>query len=101
MAATDSVIATSPSSTTGKEPQGELGLDAVCHLAGDNTAPRFFGHRAPIQSGNTIRPDDILVFPDDNPLALASAARLGRRTVVFSQGVNSLGATAFEALEVF
>ncbi|HEY8574086.1 glycosyltransferase [Phenylobacterium sp.] len=79
----------------------ELGFDAVCYLGAGNRPPDWFEHRAPIEVGAPVRPDDILVFPDDAHEALKVAATAPSRTIVFSQNPYYFAAVGFEALERF
>jgi len=63
----------------------DLGFDAVGYVGAQNVVPAWFDHRAPIEVGTPVRPDDVLVVPDDATHSLSQAARLGQRTVVLSQ----------------
>lgn len=60
----------------------ELGFNAICMAA---TQPAWLEHRAPIERRSDIRPDDILVIPDDGVPALGMAAGRAGRTVVLCQ----------------
>lgn len=79
----------------------DLGFDAICQLGHETRPPRFFEHGLRLQSGAAFRDDDVVVLPDDAPIALERMAATSQRVVVFSQGIESLGAVAFRALEAF
>lgn len=68
----------------------DLGFDAVCLTDRGNKIPRWFEHRAPIEAGDQMRPDDILVVPDDGIRALGVAARRAQRSVVLCQSGTPL-----------
>lgn len=65
------------------EALAELGFDAVCAYEGE--APRWFEHRAPMERCWQMRPDDIVVVPDDGVPALGHLSRRAERAVVLCQ----------------
>jgi len=79
----------------------DLGFDAVAYIGAQNAAPDWFDHRAPIEVGTPVRPDDILVVPEDAPKSLGQAARLGQRTVVLSQNPFLHASFSLEPLSLF
>lgn len=63
----------------------ELGFNAVCIAADERASFRWFEHRAPIESVEQIRSDDIIVVPDDGVPALGMAGERAGRSVVLCQ----------------
>jgi len=79
----------------------DLGFDAVAYIGAQNAMPDWFDHRAPTEVGTPVRPDDILVVPEDAPKSLGQASRLGQRTIVLSQNPFMHAAFALEPLAHF
>src|SRR5207237_1074866 len=75
---------------------------AVAYTGRENVLPSWFAHRAPVITGDTVRPDeDVFVLPDDAlPAIPAVAERLPRR-VIFSQNHYVHLAECYEPLKVF
>ena len=63
----------------------DLGFDALVYTGKDNKIPQWFAHRAPIEVGTPVRPDDLLVIPDDATDVLARMVGSSRPAVVFGQ----------------
>lgn len=79
----------------------ELGFEATCYIGAQNKVPGWFAHTAPVEVATPLRPDDILVIPDDAPKSLRQAASLGCRSVIFSQNPYNFAARSFEAVDQF
>jgi glycosyltransferase involved in cell wall biosynthesis len=78
-----------------------LGFDAVVYIGAQNKMPDWFQHKLPVEVGTPVRPDDILVLPDDGSVSLRQAADIMQRSVVISQNPYMFAARSFEALDSF
>ena len=72
----------------------ELGFDAVAYTGLDNTIPQWFAHKVPVEVASRLRPDDVLVIPDDSTDVLTQASRMSRSVVVFCQSNPTLVAAS-------
>jgi hypothetical protein len=71
----------------------ELGFDAVYSGDAGVQLPRWFAHRAPVAFGEAIRPDDIVVVPEDGQKALqvVLGSRAARVVVLCQNPYESIG----------
>lgn len=76
----------------------ELGLDAVAVMAGSAHKPDWLAHSAPILDRVELRPDDIVVLPEDATDLLKRFAAGTHETVVFNQNHFYAGATGLGRL---
>lgn len=79
----------------------ELGFDAVCQLGPENAPPTWLEHAAPVMAAEPIRPDDILVLPEDATQALQAAAATPHQKVVFCQGQFLLAMRGLDTLVAY
>lgn len=79
----------------------ELGFDAVAYTTSRNTMPTWFEHHAPIQVDAELRPDDIVVAPDDAMITLRQLTTLRQRAVVMVQGHINFAADSLPAIDAF
>jgi hypothetical protein len=79
----------------------DLGFDAVCYIGVQSKVPAWFEHKAPLELGTPVRPDDIVVVPDDADEALVTCATAPFRTLVFSQNPYNFAAANFDKLDLF
>jgi len=79
----------------------ELGFDAACWTNAGSRLPQAFRSEAPVEVGSPFRPDDVLVIPSDAPNAIAAAASLPQRTVIFCQNQFTVALLSFEAVDRF
>jgi hypothetical protein len=79
----------------------DLGFDAHCYVGVGSQAPQWLAHRAPLELATPLRPDDIVVLPDDADDAMRTMAAADQRTVVFSQNPYNLAAKTVADLERF
>ena len=79
------------------EALNELGFDAACYADPGVELPSWFEHQAPVVRGEPIRPDDVVVVPEDGIQALrVVAAWPARRLVVLCQNPYYLATTGLE-----
>lgn len=79
----------------------ELGFDAVCYIGAESKAPWWLSHEAPLEFGTSIRPDDIVVLPDDAPVAMNAVLNSKLRAMIFSQNPYYFAASGFNAVDKF
>jgi hypothetical protein len=79
----------------------ELGFEATCYIGAQNKVPDWFDHTAPVEVATPLRPDDIVVLPDDASPSLRQAASAGLRSVIFAQNPYNFAAKSFEAVDLF
>jgi hypothetical protein len=75
------------------ETLNELGFEASLMVDPGVQLPAWFQHRAPIFAGGPIRPDDVIVVPEDGPAALPMvfASRAARVVVLCQNPYYSVG----------
>jgi hypothetical protein len=78
-----------------------LGFEAVFWRNAANVMPRWTSYEGPVEVGTDFRPDDILVVPDDAPNAIAHAAGLPLRAVIFCQNQFTLAALGYAGVARF
>lgn len=76
----------------------ELDIDAVAVMAGSAHKPEWLTHAAPILARIDLRPDDIVVLPEDATDLLKRFAAAPYETVVFNQNHFYAGATGLGRL---
>lgn len=79
----------------------ELGFDAICSIGRDSEVGTWLDHEAPVRVAEPLRPDDIVVMPEDAPDALRAVAGMPYRKVIFVQGQLLMVARSLKALEAF
>jgi hypothetical protein len=79
----------------------ELGFNAVCQIGPRNRPPDWLEHAAPVLAAEPVRPDDIVVLPEDATEALRSVAGLPLRKVVFCQSQLFLAMRSLDTLDAF
>ena len=79
----------------------EMGFDAVCACSSADKPPAWFDHDAPIVQPWPLRPDDIVVAPDDAHLALGNLRQADARVVVFSQNPYWFAVAGFKPLDAY
>src|SRR5687768_6575668 len=79
----------------------ELGFDAVCQIGSDNQLGSWLEHTAPVLVAQPLRPDDILVLPEDAVGVLRQLAPIPFRKVIFVQGQLNMAALSLDALDTF
>jgi hypothetical protein len=67
------------------EALADLGFNAVCIVDRDREPPAWLQHHAPLDRSGEVRPDDIIVIPDDGVPALGMAGGRDGRTVILCQ----------------
>lgn len=67
------------------EALAELGFDAVCYADRGVQLPRWFEHRAPVEYGERVGEDDVVVVPEDGVPALHYALSSPAKVVVLCQ----------------
>ena len=78
-----------------------MGFEAVCASSKADNAPTWFDHDAPFVKPWPLRPDDIVVAPDDAHLALGNLRRANARVVVFSQNPYWFAVAGFKPLDQY
>jgi glycosyltransferase involved in cell wall biosynthesis len=76
----------------------DLGFDAVCYIGAQSKTPAWLSHKVPLELGTPVRPDDILVIPDDATEALGLTQKTQLRTVIFSQNPYYFASTSFDVV---
>ena len=80
----------------------ELGFDARCYVPRALKNPSWLEHQAAIEVQSPVRPDDIIVIPDDDPIVMQDCIRKQIRTIIFVQNPFSFAASkAFELIDKF
>lgn len=79
----------------------ELGFDAICYIGVEGKAPSWLTYKAPLEFGSPVKPDDILVLPDDADTALRTTLDSDLRTMVFSQNPFNFAAKTFDIVAQF
>lgn len=77
----------------------ELGFDAVFWTTASSRLPEWLDHSARVEVDTPFRRDDILVLPEDAPRAIASAAAMPQRVVVFCQNHYYMASLSFDAID--
>lgn len=79
----------------------DLGFDAVLRLNPDAAPPEGLERQCPVEFGSPLRPDDVLVLPEDAPNAIAAVAKSGQQAVIFCQSHLNMAALSYPSLDSF
>ncbi|HEX4711255.1 glycosyltransferase [Phenylobacterium sp.] len=79
----------------------DLGFDAIGYIGATSQEPAWFSHKAPLEFGTPVRPDDIIVVPDDAKNALQISANSSLRTLILTQNPYYFAAQGFAAVDLF
>jgi hypothetical protein len=79
----------------------DLGFDAVCYIGAQSKVPWWFDHDAPLELGTPIKPDDIVVLPDDGPVSIKTVVDAKLRGLIFTQNPYNFAATSFDIVDQF
>ena len=79
----------------------EMGFDAVCACSPADSAPTWFDYDVPFVQPWPLRPDDIVVAPDDAATVLRNLRQSHARVVVFSQNPYWFALAGFKPLDEY
>ena len=78
-----------------------LGFQAVFWTNAAGRLPTWLSYDAPVEVGTAFRPDDILVLPEDAPNAIAAAAGMPQRALIFCQNHFTFASLSHDAVGRF
>jgi hypothetical protein len=79
----------------------ELGFDAILRLNPDAELPRGLEQNAAVEIASPLKPDDILVAPEDAPNAIAALVGTPYRVVIFCQNQFNFAAMSAGSMARF
>ena len=79
----------------------DLGFNAVCYIGTGSKVPGWFDHDAPLELGTPVRPDDIVVLPDDAPVSIKTVLDARLRGLIITQNPYNFAVASFDIVDQF